>query len=115
MSLTIRTWWGYSYGRTAAPHEQKRDDGDTDCDGGGSRPLLVPRGLSQASNGVDPLSSEATRAHLMGLGAAHADAGLPAVHANSNGEWLASILRELLGPSSQVLAPIARPSKHLGR
>jgi hypothetical protein len=42
-SLMIRNWWGYSYDRTAAPHESKRDDGDTDCDGGGSRTLLVPR------------------------------------------------------------------------
>ena len=34
--------WGYSYDRTAAPRASKRDDGDTDCDGGGSRTLLVP-------------------------------------------------------------------------
>ena len=102
-SLTIRTWWGYSYGRTAAPHEPKRDDGDTDGDVGGSRALLVPAASHKHPLALTAVSSEAARAHLMDLGAASADAALPAVHANG---WL-PLSGELSGPSIQVLAPIA--------
>jgi hypothetical protein len=101
---------------TAAAHESRRDDGDNDCDGGGSRTLLIaPRPLTSirwSLSVVRRKRPERTRS----LQTPHPPTQrfLPCTR-NGNGEWLASAFREPRGPSIQVLALIARPSMHLRR